>query len=53
MSGRPSPSYHPFIVALGLPLIGYGFIEHWWFFIPGGLLTVFGIFGWALEPDSE
>jgi cytochrome c oxidase subunit I len=49
----PSPSYHPFIVALGIPLIGYGFIEHWWFFIPGGLLTVFGIFGWALEPDSE
>jgi len=49
----PSPSYHPIVVALGIPLVGYGFIHHWAWFIPGGLLTLFGLLGWAMEPDSE
>ena len=32
---------------------GYGFIEHWVWFIPGGLFVLFGLLGWAMEPAAE
>ncbi len=49
----PSPSYWPFVSAIGLPLIGYGFIFHYAFLILGGLLVAWGLFAWAMEPDTE
>jgi cytochrome c oxidase subunit 1 len=49
----PSPSYHPLLVGLGLPFLGYGFIDHWFWFIPGGFFLAWGIVGWLLEPASE
>jgi hypothetical protein len=49
----PSPSYHPLLVALGLPLLGYGLTEHWIWFAPGALLAAWGLVGWLLEPPSE
>ncbi|GAC1409428.1 MAG: cytochrome c oxidase subunit I [Actinomycetota bacterium] len=49
----PSPSYFPIITAIGLPLIGYGVIYKPYAAIPGLLITLLGLFGWALEPSSE
>jgi hypothetical protein len=40
-------------VALGLPFFGYGFINHWGWFILGGFLAAWGIVGWMLEPAAE
>lgn len=48
----PSPSYWPLVLALGLPIIAYGVI----FSIPiavfGGVIVLFGAFGWGLEPAT-
>jgi cytochrome c oxidase subunit I len=49
----PDASYHPILAAVGIPLLGYGFIEHWAFLVGGGVLVAFGLFGWAMEPDHE
>ncbi len=49
----PSPSYWPLIVALGLPLIGYGIIFTLWLAALGGVLLVGGIYGWSLEPSVD
>jgi cytochrome c oxidase subunit 1 len=52
----PSPSYYPLITALGLPIMGYSLIFAWgslvfWPFLFLGLIvTLAGIYGWALEP---
>ena len=50
----PSPSYFPFVVALGLPCLGYAavFREILWV-IPGLLLFLFGVFAWGLEPPTQ
>ncbi|MHB8512894.1 MAG: cytochrome c oxidase subunit I [Actinomycetota bacterium] len=49
----PSPSYFPIISALGLPIIGYGVIFKPWAAIPGFLILLLGLYGWANEPASE
>jgi len=49
----PSPSYYPLVLALGLPIIGYGLIFNWWIFALGALITVAGMVGWALEPADD
>jgi len=49
----PGQSYYPFIAAAGLPLIGYGVIFHLWLAVPGILIVLTGLFGWAIEPASE
>ena len=49
----PSPSYWPLVLALGLPLIGYGLIFNLWWVIPGVLLLVAGIYGWGFEPSAD
>lgn len=49
----PSPSYWPLIVALGLPLVGYGIIFTLWLAALGGVLLVGGIYGWSLEPSVD
>jgi cytochrome c oxidase subunit 1 len=49
----PSPSYWPLVIAIGLPLIGYGLIFNLWLCALGGLITATGIFGLALEPPDD
>jgi cytochrome c oxidase subunit 1 len=49
----PSPSYMPFLAALGFPLIGFGAIYGWWFGAMGAVLLLAGIFGWGNEPLTE
>jgi cytochrome c oxidase subunit 1 len=49
----PSPSYWPLVVAVGLPIIGYGLIFNLWLTVPGIIVTVAGIYGWALEPATD
>ncbi|MPZ53054.1 MAG: cytochrome ubiquinol oxidase subunit I [Acidimicrobiia bacterium] len=54
----PNPSYFPLIVALGMPLIGYGIIWHttlWGkgLLALGALLIIGGGIGWAVEPIEE
>jgi cytochrome c oxidase subunit 1 len=49
----PSPSYFPFIAALGLPIIGYGLIYWWPLAFVGVVVLLAGIYSWALEPPTE
>jgi cytochrome c oxidase subunit I len=49
----PSPSYWPLVVALGLPLIGYGLIFNLAWAVPGVILVLGGIYGWGLEPADD
>ncbi len=54
----PNPSYFPFLMSLGLPLIAYGVIWHtelWGKIIigVGALITVAGLLGWGMEPLEE
>ena len=50
----PSPSIYPFVVALGLPVLGYAAVFlNVWLVIPGLLLVLFGIYVWGLEPSTE
>jgi cytochrome c oxidase subunit 1 len=50
----PSPSFWPLVLALGIPVLGYGFVyKNWWILAGGALVMLFGIFGWALEPATE
>jgi len=50
----PSPSYWPLIFALGLPIMGYGFVfKNWWLLAAGVLVGFFGLNGWAIEPSTE
>jgi cytochrome c oxidase subunit 1 len=49
----PSPSYWPLVLALGLPLVGYGVIFSLWWAVPGAILVIAGVYGWALEPADD
>jgi cytochrome c oxidase subunit 1 len=49
----PSPSYFPALASLGIMLVGYGAIYHWWIGAVGGVITLAGIFGWGNEPLAE
>jgi cytochrome c oxidase subunit 1 len=49
----PSPSYFPFIAAIGFPLIALGFIYDYALIPVGAAITVVGLYGWALEPATE
>jgi cytochrome c oxidase subunit 1 len=50
----PSPSYWPFVIALALPVMGYGFVfKFWWLCGVGALLLLFGVQAWTSEPASE
>jgi cytochrome c oxidase subunit 1 len=49
----PSPSYWPLVMALGLPLIGYGLIFNLGLAALGGLIVVIGGFGWGYEPADD
>ncbi len=49
----PSPSYWPLVLALGMPLVGYGLIFNLWWAVPGVILIVAGIYGWVMEPATD
>jgi cytochrome c oxidase subunit 1 len=49
----PSPSFWPLVLAVGLPLIGYGLIFNLWLCVIGGLLTGGAMYAWALEPVDD
>jgi cytochrome c oxidase subunit 1 len=49
----PSPSYWPLVMALGLPIIGYGLIFNLGIAAVGGLIVVLGAFGWGYEPADD
>jgi len=50
----PSPSIFPMILALGLPVMGYGFVfKNWWLLGVGVAILMFGITAWAYEPPTE
>ncbi len=49
----PSPSYWPLVLAIGLPLIGYGLMYSYWIVAVGVLVLFVGIYGFALEPSVD
>jgi cytochrome c oxidase subunit I len=50
----PSPSIFPMVLALGLPVMGYGFVfKNWWLLGVGVAILMFGITAWAYEPPTE
>jgi cytochrome c oxidase subunit 1 len=50
----PSPSYFPLVFALGLPVLGYGFVfKNWWILAAGVVVMLFGLYAWATEPSTE
>jgi cytochrome c oxidase subunit 1 len=49
----PAPSYWPLVMALGLPLIGYGLIYNLGIAAVGGVLVVLGGFAWGFEPADD
>jgi cytochrome c oxidase subunit 1 len=49
----PSPSYYPFIMTLGLPILGYAAVfKNPWLAIPGVIVLLFGLYGWGIEPGT-
>jgi cytochrome c oxidase subunit I len=49
----PSPSYFPALASVGILIVGYGAIYHWWLGAIGGVILLAGVFGWGNEPLSE
>ena len=49
----PAPSFWPILLAFSIPIIGYGIIFSLWLTIPGGILMMASMFGWALEPADD
>ncbi len=50
----PSPSYWPLLFALGLPVLGYGFVfKNWYVVAAGAAWLMFGMTGWATESPDE
>jgi cytochrome c oxidase subunit I len=49
----PSPSYYPFVIAIGLPVLAYGVIVHPILLAVGAVLVLGGAFGWVMEPSAE
>ena len=50
----PPVIVRPFVFALGLPILGYGFVfKNWWILAVGVVWLMFGMTGWATEPSTE
>jgi len=42
------------VIALALPIMGYGFVfKFWWLCGVGALVLLFGVQAWTSEPASE
>jgi len=48
----PSPSYWPIVLAAGMPVVALGVIYSIPVAIVGGLIMLYAIYGWALEPAT-
>jgi cytochrome c oxidase subunit 1 len=49
----PAPSYFPLILALGLPIMGYGAVfKELSLGIVGAIIALFGMYAWAIEPTD-
>jgi cytochrome c oxidase subunit 1 len=50
----PSPSIYPFILALGLPALGYAAVYHSFVWLAVGVVVVaYGAYAWAIEPPDD
>ncbi|MEX0657597.1 MAG: cytochrome c oxidase subunit I [Egibacteraceae bacterium] len=49
----PDPSYYPLVAAFGMPIMAYGVLFTPILIAVGGVITIAGLFGWALEPSAE
>jgi len=55
----PSPSYFPLVASFGLPVMAYGMVygrdagQNYVIAALGGLITLVGLFAWAMEPSVE
>ena len=49
----PDMSYYPILIAAGLALAAGGLFTHNAVIIAGGLITMWGLIGWSLEPANE
>jgi cytochrome c oxidase subunit I len=49
----PAPSYWPIVICASFPLIGYGLIFNLGLAFVGGLITLLGVYGLALEPVDD
>ncbi|HVL98561.1 MAG TPA: cytochrome c oxidase subunit I [Egibacteraceae bacterium] len=49
----PDPSYYPLVASIGVPIMAYGVIFSPILIGLGGLITIGGLFAWALEPSVE
>ena len=47
----PSPSYWPLVLAAGLPIVSLGILYSIPVAIAGGLVILYAVYGWALEPS--
>jgi len=47
----PSPSYWPIVLAIALPIMGYGVIFSRFLIAIGGVILLLGAYGWSLEPS--
>jgi cytochrome c oxidase subunit 1 len=48
----PSPSYWPIVLAIALPILGYGVIFNRLLIPVGGAIVLLAIFGWGMEPPT-
>jgi cytochrome c oxidase subunit 1 len=48
----PSPSYWPIVLAIALPIIGYGVIFSRLLIPVGAAIVLLSIFGWGMEPPT-
>ena len=48
----PTPSYYPFLLALGLTLIAGGLLSHIAISVIGGILAMFSVVKWSFEPPT-
>ena len=46
----PPPSYYPVIIAVGVVLMALGPISHLALTALGGVVVIYGVWGWVLEP---
>ncbi len=49
----PAPSYWPILLCVSFPLLGYGLIFNLGFAFVGGAITLFALYGLAMEPADD
>jgi len=48
----PSPSYWPIVLAIALPIMGYGVIYNRLLIPAGAAIALLALFGWGMEPPT-